>query len=77
MDDDDLYSGGDGHWRVLPRWAKRVSILVGLPAWLALMIGVFSGRANTHLVLVAFGAFAGVAILQTVLLFRAYWRMEL
>jgi len=41
------------------------------------MIGVLSGKADTHFMLVAFGAFAGTAILQTVLVFRAYWRMEL
>jgi len=77
MDDDDLYTGRDGSWQVLPRWAKGISIFVGLPAWLTLIIGVFSGGPDTCLVLIAFGAFAGVAILQGVLLFRAYWRMEL
>ena len=76
-DNDDLSSFRDGHWRVLPAWVKAVSMLVGLPSFIVLMIGTFRGDFDSTLQTVAFGAFAGVALLQMAFLFRAYWRMEL
>jgi hypothetical protein len=76
-DDDAETSIQANHWRVLPRWAKAVSIGVGLPAWIVLASGVVTGRWDTPINHAAFITFAAVAVLQTALLFRSYWKMEL
>jgi len=76
-EDEDLYTSNRGHWRVLPGWAKAITVLVGVPAWLVLMLGVFTDKADSRTAFVAFCVFGSVAVLQTVLIFRAYWRMEL
>ena len=65
------------YWRVLPQWAKAISIGVGLPAWIVLAFGVLTGRGDTTINHTAFITFAAVAALQTALLFRSYWKMEL
>jgi hypothetical protein len=76
-EEEDLYTSNRGHWRALPPWAKAVTIFVGIPAWLVLMVSVFRGETDSRISFVAFCIFGSVAVLQTLLLFRAYWRMEL
>jgi sterol desaturase/sphingolipid hydroxylase (fatty acid hydroxylase superfamily) len=75
--DDDLSSFRDGHWRVQPRWVKALALLIALPAWVVLMVSIFTGTIGGTLQTVAFSAFAAVALLQLVFIFRAYWRMDL
>jgi hypothetical protein len=75
--DRDLSTFRDGHWRVQPRWAKALTLLVALPAWIVWMVSVFTGTPDGTLQTVAFGAFATIALLQLVFVFRAYRRMEL
>jgi len=76
-EDEDLYTSNRGHWRVLPPWAKAITIIIGMPAWLVLMVSVFWGEPDGRVSFIAFCIFGGVAVLQTLLLVRAYWRMEL
>lgn len=74
---DDPSSFRDGHWRVQPTWVKALAVGIALPAWLVLLAGVFTGHIHTRLNTAAFIAFAAVAILQMVFVYRAYWRMDL
>lgn len=76
-EDDDLYSHRDGHWRVLPRWVKGVTIAIGLPAWLVLLASLFLGGIGSRYQMAAFAVFLGVAVLQIIFFLKAYWRMEL
>lgn len=76
-EDDDLSSFRYGHWRVQPKWVKALTVGIALPAWLVLMTDVFTGNTDSRLNTAAFIAFATVAILQMIFVFRAYWRMDL
>jgi hypothetical protein len=76
-EEEDLCASNRGHWRALPQWAKAITIFIGVPAWLVLMASVFRGEPDGGTSFVAFCTFGGVAVLQTLLLVRAYWRMEL
>lgn len=76
-DDHDLSSLREAHWRLQPMWVKALTIGVAIPAWLVLMVGMFTGNIGGRLNNAALIAFAAVAALQMVFVFRAYWRMDL
>ena len=76
-DDEELTFLNDGHWRVLPRWVKVISVGVGLPAWLVLVTLLFTDHLGGTVFTATFGIFAAVAALQMAFIFRAYWRMDL
>jgi hypothetical protein len=76
-EDEDLYTHRDGHWRVLPRWVKWASVLIGLPAWLVFMAGIFRGDIGSSYQIFAFALFGCVAALQGFFIAQAYWRMDL
>ena len=75
--DDDLYTRRDGHWKVLPRWVKYLTVLLGLPAWAVFAVSIFLGDIGSSYQMIAFSILASVAALQIVFIFRAYWRMDL
>ena len=66
-------------WAGHPRWAKLYLYLVGVPAWLFLMIHEFTaedplsfGAAEK----IAVGLFFSAVMIQMAVLFRAFWRMD-
>ena len=74
---DSLSPLSNGHWKVQPRWLKALTILVAVPAWLVLMVSVFSGDIDATVETVALSAFVATFLLQVAFVFRAYWRMDL
>ena len=75
--DDDLYTHRNGHWKVLPRWVKYLTALLGLPAWAVIAASIFLGGNGSSYQIIAFSIFVSVVLLQGVFIFRAYWRMDL
>lgn len=63
-------------WELFPRWLKRLSYVVGVPAWLAIMVMAFSGAIPQHrtVFFILFGAFGAVGMCQTVFVARALLR---
>jgi len=65
-------------WNILPRWLQRMTFFVGLPAWLALVVMIFTEAIFTMtLTMMIFAAFGTVGGLQTFFIARAVWRGEL
>lgn len=75
--DDELYTSRDGHWKVLPQWAKYLRTLVGLPALAVFAVSIFLGDIGNRYQVIAFAIFGCVVALQGVFILRAYWRMDL
>lgn len=76
-EDDDFHTHRIGPWQILPRWVKWISLLIGLPAWLVLVAGIFRGDIGSSYQLSAFAIFGGVAVFQGFFVARAYVRMDL
>lgn len=74
---DDRSSLRDGHWSVQPSWVKALTIVIAVPALLVLVLSVFTGKIDNIVEGLAFGAFAAIALLQLIFVFRAFWRMDL
>ena len=69
----------NSEWSIQPKWVKALSLGIGLPAWLLIMIDVLSedGISAAWVTYVAMALFAAVAVIQMLFIARAFWRMDL
>ena len=66
------------HWAVQPYWAKALTVIVGIPAWLVFAYNiVVSNEPDDRIIRVAFGLFMTVCLLQLALVARGYWRNDI
>ena len=68
---------GNALWHVLPAWVKLITCVIAFPAWLVMAVCTFTGNYLTFVFNTAVCAFAAVALIQFVFLFRAFWRKDL
>jgi len=66
-------------WRSQPRWARLYEAAFGIPAWLFLMVRMFTAQdplATAMAVKIAIGLFVSAALLQLTMFIRAFWKMD-
>ncbi|MBN8811339.1 MULTISPECIES: hypothetical protein [unclassified Sphingomonas] len=76
-EDEDFRTRRIGQWEMLPRWVKWITTLIGLPAWLVFVAGIFRGDIGSSYQMFALAIFAGVAALQAFFTVRALVRMDI
>lgn len=64
-------------WAIQPSWSKLLICTVGIPAWLVIIFGVFSGSPNLPVMKFAGCCFGVVAVINNAFVFRALWRGDL
>ncbi len=63
-------------WAALPKWAKAVTLIIGLPAFLTMVYLVFAGEPrDSSRFVVPFVAFSGVCLVQIVCALRAFRKL--
>jgi len=65
------------YWSVQPLWVRLLTILIALPAWLALAWLVLSQNLNATYIKGIIGVLVLVAIAQISFIARAYLRNEM
>ena len=75
--DEEPDSWSSSYWTVQPRWLKRLTTFIALPAWLAVAVSIISGNLSRQLIVGCVGIIIVLAVLQAAFVAKAYWKHEI
>jgi hypothetical protein len=75
--DEEPDSWSSSYWTVQPKWLKRLTIFIALPAWLAVVASIIGGNPSRQLIVGCVGIIIMLAVLQAAFVARAYWKHEI
>lgn len=65
------------YWSAQPGWVRFLTVIIALPAWLALVWLILTQNFDEQYIKMIVGAIVVVAIVQTYFVARAYLRLDL